>query len=244
MTHHLAASESNLWLAETLWDLGAVQFGSFTLGRTTVDSPIYINLRLLIGHPTALWRAAHIIWDELQTLQSMLHPQVQPFDVAAGVPFGGLHVATAFSLTAKVPMVYLHPRPDDLGNDIEGIYHPNERALIMDDLLAGGGSILETALQLGEAGLMVRDAVVLLDRQQGGRERLRQQGINLVSLLTLEVLLNYLISRGKITEDCTDKRWHFSITSQTATWRWTASASTLQRCTLLKPLLHSSQVLR
>ena len=193
--------KSNLWLAETLWKLGAVQFGSFTLGRTTVDSPVYVNLRLLIGHPTALWRAAHIIWDELQTLQSMLHPPVQPFDSVAGVPFGGLHIATAFSLTAKVPMIYLHPRPDDLGNDIEGIYHPNDRVLIMDDLLAGGGSILETALQLGEAGLFVRDAVVLLDRQQGGRERLRQQGISLVSILTLEVLVNYLRSSGKVTED-------------------------------------------
>ena len=70
---HLASS-SNLWLAETLWKLGAVQFGSFTIGRTTVNSPVYVNLRLLIGHPTALWRAAHIIWDELQALQSMRHP--------------------------------------------------------------------------------------------------------------------------------------------------------------------------
>ena len=200
---------SNLWLAETLWNLGAVQFGSFTLGRTTVDSPIYINLRLLIGHPTALWRVAHIIWDELQTLQSMLHPQVQPFDLVAGVPFGGLHIATSFSLTAKMPMVYLHPRADELGNDVEGIYHPNQRALIMDDLLAGGGSILETALQLGEAGLIVRDAVVLLDRQQGGRERLRRQGINLISTLTLEVLMNYLMSSGKITEDQYRKSMEF-----------------------------------
>ena len=195
------ARKSNLWLAQTLWKLGAVQFGSFTLGRTTVNSPVYVNLRLLIGHPTALWRAAHIIWDEVQTLQSMLHPQVQPFDLVAGVPFGGLHIGTAFSLTAKVPMVYLHPRPDDLGKDIEGLYHPNQRVLIMDDLLAGGGSILETALQLGEVGLIVRDAVVLLDRQQGGHERLRRQGINLVSILTLETLMNYLMSSGKISED-------------------------------------------
>jgi orotate phosphoribosyltransferase len=193
--------KSNLWLAETLWKLGAVQFGSFTLGRTTVDSPIYINLRLLIGHPTSLWRAAHIIWEELQALQAMLHPQLQPFDLVAGVPFGGLHIASAFSLTAKVPMIYLHPRPDDLGSDIEGIYHPNQRALIMDDLLAGGGSILETALQLTEGGLIVRDAVVLLDRLQGGRDRLHGQGINLISILTLEVLMNYLMSNGKITED-------------------------------------------
>ena len=212
--HHSLARKSNLWLAETLWKLGAIQFGSFTLGRTTVDSPVYVNLRLLIGHPTALWRSAQIIWDELQALQSMLHPPVQPFDVVAGVPFGGLHVATAFSLTAKVPMIYLHPRPDDLGSDIEGLYRPNQRALIMDDLLAGGGSILETALQLGEAGLMVRDAVVLLDRQQGGRERLRRQGINLVSLLTLEVLMNYLMSSGKISEDWYRKSMQFLETHE------------------------------
>ncbi|MCI0890874.1 MAG: phosphoribosyltransferase [Chloroflexi bacterium] len=190
---------TNLWLADTLWELGAVQFGKFTLGRTTVDSPVYVNLRLLIGHPTALWRVGHIIWDELQALQRMRNPQVEPFDLVAGVPFGGLHIATAFSLTAKIPLIYLHPRLDDLGKDIEGIYRPNQQALIMDDLLAGGGSILETVLQLGEAGLMIRDAVVLLDRQQGGRERLRRQGINLVSLLTLEVLMNYLHYNNKIT---------------------------------------------
>ncbi len=192
---------SNLWLAETLWKLGAIQFGSFTLGRTTVDSPVYINLRLLIGHPTSLWRAAHIIWDEVQTRQQMLNPQVEPFDLVAGVPFGGLHTATAFSLTAKVPMIYLHPGTEDQGSDIEGIYHPNQRALIMDDLLAGGGSILDTASKLGEAGLFVRDAVVLLDRQQGGRERLRQEGINLISLLNLEVILNHLKANDRISED-------------------------------------------
>ncbi len=195
------SSSSNLWLAETLWELGAVQFGSFTLGRTTVDSPVYVNLRLLIGHPKALWRVAHVIHNEIQALQRKLHPQEAPFDLVAGVPFGGLHIAAAYSLNAKLPMIYLHPRPDDLGSNIEGLYRLNQRALIMDDLLAGGGSILETALQLGEAGLMVRDAVVLLDRQQGGRERLQNQGVNLVSLLTLEVLMNYLKSSGKIDED-------------------------------------------
>ena len=210
----LTARKSNLWLAETLWKLGAVQFGKFTLGRTTVDSPVYVNLRLLISHPTALWRAAHIILDEIQALQQMLNPQVHPFDLVAGVPFGGLHVATAFSLTAKVPMIYLHPRLDDLGKDVEGIYHPNQTALIMDDLLAGGGSILETAIQLGEAGLIVQDAVVLLDRQQGGQERLRQQGINLVSLLTLEVLMNHLMSSGKISEDWYRKTMDFLQTHQ------------------------------
>jgi orotate phosphoribosyltransferase len=192
---------SNLWLAETLWKLGAIQFGDFTVGRTAVNSPVYVNLRLLISNPTALRRAAHVILDEVLALQSMREPRVTPFDLVAGVPFGGLHLATAYSLTAKVPMIYLHPREDGSGNDIEGLYSPNQTALIIDDLTTGGGSILETALTLERAGIRVRDAVVLMDRQQGGRQRLRQSGINLVSILTLEVALNYLMSSGKISEE-------------------------------------------
>ena len=192
---------SNLWLAETLWKLGAIQFGDFTFGRTAVHSPVYVNLRLLISNPTALWRAAQVILDGIVALQSMREPRVARFDLVAGVPFGGLHLATAYSLTAKVPMIYLHPREDGAGNDIEGLYSPNQTALIIDDLITGGRSILETALSLEEAGIRVRDAVVLMDRQQGGRERLRQFGINLVSILTLEVVLNYLMSSGKISEE-------------------------------------------
>jgi len=192
---------SNLWLTETLWKLGAIQFGDFTLGRTAVNSPVYVNLRLLISNPTALRRAAHVILDEVLALQSMREPRVARFDLVAGVPFGGLHLATAYSLTAKVPMIYLHPREDGSGNDIEGLYSPNQTALIIDDLITGGGSILETALTLEQAGIRVRDAVVLMDRQQGGRQRLRQSGINLASILTLEVALNYLMSSGKISEE-------------------------------------------
>ena len=192
---------SNLWLAETLWKLGAIQFGDFTLGRTAVNSPVYVNLRLLISNPTALRRAAHVILDEVLALQSMREPRVARFNLVAGVPFGGLHLATAYSLTAKVPMIYLHPREDGSGNDIEGLYSPNQTALIIDDLITGGGSILETALTLEQAGIRVHDAVVLMDRQQGGRQRLRQSGINLASILTLEVALTYLMSSGKISEE-------------------------------------------
>lgn len=192
---------SNLWLADTLWRLGAVQFGDFTLGRTTVHSPIYINLRLLIAHPTALARAAHIILQELTTLQAMRNPQVDPFDVVCGVPFGGLLVAEAFSLTSKVPLIFLHPHTDDLESDVEGIYHPSQTAVIMDDLITGGGSIVVTANRLRDEGLFVRDAVVLFDRQSGGQARLEENGIRLVSVLTLEVLLTYLRSSGKIGEE-------------------------------------------
>jgi orotate phosphoribosyltransferase/uridine monophosphate synthetase len=209
MSDEPPSGQTNLWLADTLWRLGAVQFGDFTLGRTTVHSPIYVNLRLLIAHPTALSKAAQILLHEIRALQAMRHAQVDPFDLVCGVPYGGLLVAEAFSLTAKVPLVYLHPRKDDLDSDVEGIYHPSQTALIMDDLITGGGSINLTANRLRDEGLFVRDAVVLFDRQSGGRGSLDGNGIRLVALLTFEVLLTYLHSTGKITDDWYRKSMSF-----------------------------------
>jgi orotate phosphoribosyltransferase len=176
-----------------------VQFGDYTLGRTAVGSPVYINVRKLIGHPDALRRAAIVMHDEITALQAMRNPQIAPFDVVAGVPFGGLHIATAYSLVSMKPMVYLHPNRDEFV--VEGVYDHGQTAIIMDDLVTGGGSIAETAAKLREAGLLVRDAFVLVDRQQGARERLRAEGINLRAVLTLEVILNSLMASGLIEQE-------------------------------------------
>jgi orotate phosphoribosyltransferase/uridine monophosphate synthetase len=191
----------NLWLAEELWKLDAIEFGDFTLGRTAVHSPVYVNLRRLISNPKALSRCARIIREELETLMSMRNPQVQPFSVVAGVPFGGLHVATAFSHAVSAPMIYIHPPATDKADIIEGIYVRGQTCLIIDDLITGGGSILQTAATLSEAGLVVKDAVTLVDRQEGGRNALKSAGINLISILTLEQIVTYLMSAGHIEED-------------------------------------------
>ena len=191
----------NLWLAEELWNLNAIDFGDFTLGRTAVHSPMYVNVRRLISNPRALGRCANIIRDELEALMAMRHPHVHPFSVVAGVPFGGLHVATAYSLAVSMPMIYIHPPTTEKADVIEGLYSKGQTCLIIDDLITGGGSILQTAATLAEAGLVVKDAVTLIDRQEGGRRALKAAGINLVSILTLEQIANYLMSAGHIEEN-------------------------------------------
>jgi orotate phosphoribosyltransferase/uridine monophosphate synthetase len=154
----------------------------------------------LISNPRALARCARIIREELETLLSMRNPHVQPFTLVAGVPFGGLHVATAFSLNVKTPMIYIHPPSTAKSDLIEGLFVRGQTCLIIDDLITGGGSILQTAATLSEAGLVVRDAVTLIDRQEGGRKALKAAGINLVAILTLEQIATYLMSAGHIEE--------------------------------------------
>jgi orotate phosphoribosyltransferase len=202
--HRMASGDervANLWLADELWKLGAIQFGDFTLGNTAVHSPVYVNPRLLISNPAALQQAAEIIVGEVRALQSMRHPHMAHYDLVAGVPLGGLHLATAYSLLSATPLIYLHRAPNNEGTIVEGIYESGQTVLIIDDLITGGNSIEQTAERLEESDLFVEDALVLIDRQQGGQARLKRNGINLVSILTLEAILHYLGSSHKIPEE-------------------------------------------
>lgn len=187
-------------LARALFDLGAITFGDFTLGRTAVHSPVYINPRRILSEPVLLAKVAQLFDQEIKAAQGRRRPRLSPFSLVAGVPFGGLHLALAYSLTCGVPMCYARPASAG-GKDhlIEGYYESGQTALIIDDLITGGGSILQNAHILEEFGIQVRDAVVLIDREQGGAENLRQHGYNLISILRLKTMLTYYYESDLIT---------------------------------------------
>ena len=73
--------------------------------------------------------------------------------------------------------------------------------LIVEDVVTSGGSVLETCADLKRAGLKVTNAVVLLDREQGGRGNIESEGVALHSVLTLSQLMEYLLEAGKISSD-------------------------------------------
>ncbi len=190
-----------LWLAETLWKLGGLQFGDFSLGRTVKNSPVYLNAKMLISRPDALKRTVALMSDEVELGMVRRNRTVEPFDGIAGVPIGGLYLATALALRMDRPLLYVRPprEADEVAAPhIEGIYRPGERVLVVDDLATGGGSLVETIVALQNAGLMVSDAVVLIDREQGAARRLEGMGVRLHAILSLEVTLKYLESSGLI----------------------------------------------
>ena len=209
----------NLWLARQLFNLRAIRFGDFTVGRTTVHSPVYVDLRVLVGSPRTMRYAAQLIRQETSAEQLRRRPTCDPFDLVSGVPYGGLHLATAYSLFNDVPMVYARKRTEAQrvkgseaqegwtvrylgdGKTIEGPFQEGSRVLVIDDLITTGGSLVETAELLGAAGLQVRDAVALVDREQGGGERLKEHGVRLHSILRLPIMLNLYMSSGMIDEE-------------------------------------------
>jgi orotate phosphoribosyltransferase len=201
-----AAQETNLWLAQALFDLGGVTIGDFTIGRTTVNSPVYVNPRVLISNPEVLRRVARLIDREVQAGMSRKRDPIPPFDLIAGVPLGGLHLATAYALSTNTPMIYVRPNDGAAsgvlnGHGIEGRFQPGQRVLLIDDLITTGGSILQTRAVLEAADLIVKDVVVLVDREQGGREQLRHHGYDLLHILTLRAMLTYYVNTNRISED-------------------------------------------
>jgi orotate phosphoribosyltransferase/uridine monophosphate synthetase len=195
--------DSNLDLAQALFDLGGVQFGTFDLGPTAGTSPIYVNPRVLISEPAMLRRVARLIHTEIQADHARRRPRLASFAAVAGVPMGGLHIATAYALESDTPLIYLRPL-DGSGpmrdGAIEGQVVPGQSALIIDDLMTGGRSILSTMQRLEDAGMSVRDAIVLIDREQGGSERLHEHGCRVTPILRLKTMLNYYHSAELIDE--------------------------------------------
>jgi orotate phosphoribosyltransferase len=192
-------SLDNLWLAQTLYEIGAVQFGEFTVSESAAKSPIFINPKKLVSHPMALRVAAKLMEQEIQLAQSLRRARAHPFEVIAGVPVGGVLLGLAYSLETTTSLIYPRLQPQGTGTrGIEGSYEPGTRALLIDDLVTTGSSIIETARFLAEHDIVVKDAVVLIDREQGAHENLKQSGYNLISILKLEVMLNHYRTQNLI----------------------------------------------
>lgn len=177
-------------LADGLLEAGCIKFGEFTL-RSGLKSPIYIDLRQVISHPKLLAEIAQAYLPIISNLR---------FTRLAGLPYAAIPIATAISLAGNYPMIYPRKEVKTYGTkaEIEGEYHAGEIALVIDDLATTGGSKFEAIEKLTGVGLVVKDVVVLVDRQSGAKESLEQAGYSMHAVLTISQLLDYWEKMSKV----------------------------------------------
>ena len=180
-------------LADGLLSADCIKFGEFTL-KSGLTSPIYIDLRRIITHPKLLADIAQAYLPILSILE---------FSRIAGLPYAAIPIATAISLAGNYPMIYPRKEAKSYGTkaEIEGEYHAGETVVVIDDLATTGGSKFEAIEKLTGAGLVVKDVVVLIDRQSGAKESLAGAGYSLHAVLTIGQLLEYWEETGKVEKD-------------------------------------------
>nr|CAH7730859.1 unnamed protein product [Callosobruchus chinensis] len=97
---------------------------------------------------------------------------------------------------------------------IEGVFKKGDNCLIIEDVITSGSSILETVDDLTAEGIKCSEAVVFLNREQGGAEFLKQNGINVHSLLNLTDLMRYLEEEGCVDQKTVNKVSDYLQTTQ------------------------------
>jgi len=176
-----------------LFEINAISFGEFKL-KSGLLSPIYFNLRVIIGYPELLRKISELLWKAADNAGAS-------YQITCGVPYTALPLATCISLDHNIPMVIRRREAKDYGTKqmIEGVYAKGDTCLIVEDVVTSGGSVYETAVELNKVQVIVKDAVVLLDRGQGGKERLMVDNIKLHSVLEIAYVLDVLVESKKIT---------------------------------------------
>lgn len=173
-------------LIHELYKIGAVKFGEFTL-KSGKTSKIYLDLRQIVSYPEILRSVADAMWAKIQGCK---------IDLICGVPYTALPVATCLSLDHNIPMVMRRKEKKGYGTkqQVEGKFQAGQTCLIVEDVITTGGSILETAEDLEDLGLKINDLVILIDREQGGRENLTQKNYTVHAVFTLSEILNDLFN--------------------------------------------------
>jgi orotate phosphoribosyltransferase len=174
----------------------AIKFGDYILASGK-KSPYYIDLRQTISSPNTMdWIAnsfTRIILNEIGRGK---------VDRILGVPTAGVPFATVVSQKLGLPLIYYRQARKEHGvkKKIEGILERNDRVLIVDDLITTGESVIEAAEVVRDQGGVVNELVVLLDREQGGQQKLRSSRIEPHVLFRISDAMIWLHTVGLIED--------------------------------------------
>lgn len=178
-----------------------IKFGEFTLSSGK-ESSYYVDLRLVSSYP-------HQFRKMIKYLQDLISEEIgyENFDTLASVPTGGLVIASALAIETVKPLIYVRTKPKEHGTSksIEGKIHDGMKVLMIDDVATTGGSVVNSIKLLKEAGIIVTDAYVIINRLEGAEKLLESEGVKMHQLTDILEITNFLHKANLVSDEIFNK---------------------------------------
>jgi len=150
-------------------------------------SRFYVNCKPTTLSPRGMFLVGHLVFDIIKDLKP---------DGIGGLTFGAdpMAMATAFVSELKgspINAFSIRKTQKDHGivKWVEGDLQPGQRVVIIDDVATTGGSTIKAIERAGSEGLDVVKAVILVDRQEGGLENIRQHVRDVTAVISRDELM-------------------------------------------------------
>ena len=184
-----------------LYKNNIIKFGNFTLASGK-NSPYYIDLRLVPSYP-------HQFRKMIKNLQNLIDKQtgLENFDALVSVPTGGLVIASALAIETVKPLIYVRNKSKEYGTSklIEGKLSSNMKLVMIDDVVTTGNSILNGIKQLQEAGSIISESYVVVNRLENANKLMDSVGVKLYQLTDILEITKILFEEQLIDEEILEK---------------------------------------
>ncbi|MBS7614304.1 orotate phosphoribosyltransferase [Candidatus Bathyarchaeota archaeon] len=189
-------------IAEALVNSGALKFGNFKL-KSGVTSPYYVDLTWLLSSPEDFRSVTTIIADEVKPI---IHSS--KVNKLATIELKGALLLPSIAAMLKLPCVVIRKESKTYGltdRITGGEIHKGDRVIFFDDVITSGASKLEAIKPIEEAGGKIEAIVVVVDREQGGKQELEKHGYQVKPITTISEIAKTLVSTKSLTPNQAEK---------------------------------------
>ncbi len=152
-------------------------------------SRFYVNCKPTILHPRGMYLVGHLVMEAVRDAGAA---------GIGGLTFGADPVAMAAAFASqlmdcptKAFSIRKTPKDHGIVNWVEGDLKKGDKVVIVDDVVTTGGSTVTAIERARSEGLEVVKAVMLVDRQEGGLQKVAEQVPDASAIVTREELLKY-----------------------------------------------------
>lgn len=161
-----------------------------------IKSPIYCDNRITMSYP-------HVRRAIAKGLAAVIKTTYPEAEVIAGTATAGIPHAAWVAELLDLPMVYIRSKAKEhgKGNQIEGRIQPNQKMVVIEDLLSTGGSVLEACEAAKREGADVLGVAAIFTYELPQvQENFDQAGLSYVTLTNYTALIESALETGAIQE--------------------------------------------